>query len=278
MFETYEVDLFRLDYNISDAEIFVRSCGGSGVVCNTIEYCNAVNSMYRRLRKRFPNMFFENCASGGGRTDIGMVSDFTHTWVSDWQVAPRSFAVTNGMTMALPPEYVDRLASGMYCHTRASLDFQIRQTLFGKPTTNSYNPVGSKNNCAQIAFVKHCYDIYKNFIRTFAEDSNIYHHTPEIYDLRPQGTGIIERAASDGSKSVIGVFRLADATDKQDVIVYPRGIDIGSKYKVLYDNEFIKGRTAQSIVDGYNLINDGIRVRIEDSLTSELVLIEKIAD
>ncbi len=275
MFEKYEIELFRLDYNIGEPDIFMRMQSGEDKICSALMAHDNINAMYTRLRKRFPNMFFENCAGGGGRTDIGLLKNFTHSWVSDWQIAPRSFAITNGMTMCLPPEYADRLVGGMYSHTKGSLDFMVRQTLFGKPTTNSYNPMGSSWNDEQIYFVKHCYDIYKDFIRPYANETMVYHHTPEINGTRPQGTGVIERAAEDCSRSVIGVFRLADAAGCDDAVVYPRGIDAGCSYRVFKDNDFLCGKTAQSIVSGYELVNNGIRVRLEDSLTSELILLEK---
>ncbi|NLD87864.1 MAG: alpha-galactosidase [Clostridiales bacterium] len=275
IFERYDVELFRLDYNVSTKDLSCMGEKDGETYCTTLEYCDNVNAMYRRLRKKFPNMLFENCAGGGGRTDIGTVQNFTHTWVSDWQVAPRSFAITNGMTMVLPPEYVDRLASGMHSLTRGSLDFIIRQTLFGKPTTNSYAPVGGEPNPAQLAFVKHCYDIYKDFMAHMMEDGRIYHHTPEVFESRPKGTGIIERGTKDLSRSVIGVFRLADAASKEDVIVFPRGIDVGGTYKVTLDNQALKG-AASAEVSGFEIMNRGIRVRLKDSISSELVLLERV--
>ncbi len=269
-----QVDLFRLDYNIRGYEIFCEDANGG---CNTLEYYENVYAMYERLKKKFPNIYFENCAGGGGRTDLGMMKNFTHTWVSDHQIAPRSFAITNGMTMVLPPEYVDRLVSGMSCHTRGSLDFQVRQTIFGKPTCNSFNPFDSEFNEGMIAFVKHTYDIYKSFIRPYIEDTMIYHHTPEIFGDQPNGNGIIERSSGDRTRSVIGVFRLSNMPEKADITVYPRGIAASGKYRVIYDNDVLSGGSADgSIVDGYSLVNDGIRVRLADSLTSELVIIERV--
>ena len=97
-------------------------------------YHDALYAIFARLRARFPDVIFENCASGGARTDIGMVRHFDHTWVTDWQIAPRSFWIINGMTMALPPEYVDRLFDGQNSHLRAHIDFQARLLLFGRPT------------------------------------------------------------------------------------------------------------------------------------------------
>lgn len=273
-----DADLFRLDYNIGTREIFVRSKDNDSFFCNTLAYYDAVYSMYERLRLRFPDVFFENCAGGGGRTDLGMMQNFDHTWVSDWQIAPASFAITNGMTMVLPPEYVDRLASGMNCHTKGSLDFQIRHTLFGKPTTNSYNANGSEYNPCQLDFVKHSYDIYKNFVRPYAADSLVYHHTPEINGQRPIGTGIIERSSSDRTRSMIGVFRLADAYSCEAVTVFPRGIDPCGEYKVVFDNLTENGeKDVFATVSGFELVNKGIRVEVDSSLTSELILIERVS-
>lgn len=272
-----KADLFRLDYNIGTREIFVKDEKDGKRYCNTLAYYDAVYKMYRNLRLRFPNVFFENCAGGGGRTDLGMMKNFNHTWVSDWQIAPRSFAITNGMTMALPPECVDRLASGMTSHTKGSLDFQLRQTLFGKPTTNSYNAVGSDFNELQLDFVKHCYDIYKDFIRPYAADSMIYHHTPECFGVHPTGVGIIERASAERDRSLIGVFALANASNNEELTVYPRGILPSGWYKVIMDNAaFSDPDPEPPIVGGYDIVQNGIRVRLGGSLTSELIILEKI--
>ncbi len=272
-------ELFRLDYNIDVREVFGRTEKAGEMVCNTLEYCECVNAMYKRLRKRFPQVIFENCASGGGRTDLAMLENFEHTWVSDWQIAPRSFAITNGMTMFLPPECVDRLVSGMECHTKASLDFEVRHTLFGKPTTNSYNACGSAYNTLQIEMIQHAFDIYQNFIRPYAKDALIYHHTPEINGIRPFGTGIIERASAEKDKSVIGVFRLAQESGKEPVTVYPRGIDPCGEYKVIFDNLTDCGKKdVSAVVSGFELVNRGLRVDVEDALSSELIIIEQVVD
>ena len=270
LIEQYQIDLFRLDYNISPTETCYKITQGDTTQCGALRYYQAVNSMYRNLRKKYPDVVFENCASGGGRTDLEFNSSFTHTWVSDWQLAPRSCAITNGMTMVLPPEFVDRLVSGMFCHIRGGLDFQVRHTLFGRPTTNSYNARGSQWNPGQIAFVKHSFDLYKSFIRSFIQDSKTYHHTPEIWGTQPKGTGILERASADGSKGIIGIFRLAHSNETQ-MVVYPKGLDRSKTYQVTFDNSGEK-----SIVSGYSLVNNGIRIHLDGALTSELVLYQAV--
>lgn len=260
--EDYRIDLFRLDYNIGTPEMQYNGTDGAAAYPR---YFDAVCAMYERLRRKYPDVVFENCAGGGGRTDLGFIRYFTHTWVTDWQIAPRSAAITNGMTLCIPPEYVDRLVSGMRSHTAASLDFMVRHTLFGRPTTNDYNPIGSAYNEGQLAFIRHSFDLYKEYVRPYATTGKIYHHTPECTGPAPQGTLIMERTDADRTVGILGVFTLAD-TVCEDLRVYPRGIDPAKTYAVLFDNS---GKTVT--LSGWSLLNDGVRISIRNSLSSELL-------
>ncbi|MBR0510382.1 MAG: alpha-galactosidase [Clostridia bacterium] len=266
----YGVGLFRIDYNVGAAGMLCKRDHNGQTENIWLRYYRAVYDMFASLRRQFPQVVFENCAGGGGRADLGMVKQFTHTWVSDYQIPPRSLAITNGMTMVLPPERVDRLVSGMNGHLRASLDFTVRSTLMAKPTTNTYNPLGSATDPQALAFVRHSFDLYKSFIRPYLTDGYIYHHTPELYENNPRGRGIIERASVDGTKGVIGVFNLADISpDDPAVTVYPRGLDASKTFTVTYDNT-----GASATVEGWRLVNEGVRVYLPASLTSELLIFE----
>ncbi len=264
--EDYKLDLFRLDFNISDHDVTFRLNRGCGFEDGNLRYYQNTVAMFERLRKKYPNVVFENCASGGGRTDVGFVRNFTHTWVSDWNVPPRALAITNGMTMVLPPEWVDRLCGGMNSHTRGSLDIQVRHCLFGRPTSNDYNCVGSKMNPGQIELVRRSFEIYKTFVRPHMNDGYIFHHTPECFLREPQGTMILERASRDGKYAMLGLFRLASAKE-EETVVYPRGLDASLLYRVRLENS-----GAEFTVPGAELLNCGLRLRLGGALTSELVL------
>ncbi len=261
--EDYKLDLFRLDFNMEQNVILEKD---GKKYSGEYEYYKATCEMYRRLRLKYPKVVFENCASGGRRTSLDFVKNFTHTWVTDWQVAPRSVAITNGMTMVLPPEKVDGLVGGMNSHTRASLDFQARRCIFGRPTTNTYNCVGSEFNPAQIDFIKHTFDIYKEFVRPYAPTGKIYHHTPECFGTEPKGIMILERSSEDSSCGIIGVFGLCDVQEPA-TMVYPRGIDVSKSYEVTFDNS-----GAKVTLSGYDMCQNGIRVALDGSLTSELII------
>ena len=266
--ETYGVELFRLDYNVDYTAYNCKIDRGGVWESSSLRYYDALYRMFDALRKKYPAVIFENCAGGGGRCDLGLTRHFTHTWVSDYQIPPRSVAVTNGMTMVLPPERVDRLISGMNGHLRASLDFTVRAALFGKPTVNTFNPMGSEMNPQALAFVRRSFALYKDFIRPYMTDGLIFHHTPELGGINPCGRCILERASLDGARGVIGVFNLADIRPGDETVtVYPRGLDAAKTYVLTLDNA---GATAT--VSGFTLQNEGVRVRLPASLTSELIL------
>ena len=264
-------DMFRLDYNVGwPGATLTRSQRNGSMENNILRYYDNVYAMYGRLRKRFPNVVFENCAGGGGRTDVGMVANFNHTWVTDWQIAPRSFSITNGMTMALPPERVDRLIGGQTSFLAGSLDFQMRLLMFVRPTVSIANPNGAPLNTDQLEFMRHCLDLYKNFVRPFLPEAKVYHHTPECFISEPSGMGVLETSAKDASRGMLGVFRLS-ASDQEEITVRLRGVSRSKKYMLTFDNS---GDACE--VSGYQLMNEGVHVRLAGALTSELILYQEI--
>ena len=48
-----------------------------------IKYVDNLYRLIKELRKEFPNVWFENCASGGGRVDLGIMQYTDFNWVSD---------------------------------------------------------------------------------------------------------------------------------------------------------------------------------------------------
>lgn len=263
----YGLELLRVDHNSSANGYFnMRDTLGTGVrECLSLKHFNAVYRIYANLKKRFPDVIFENCAGGGGRSDLGMMRAFGHTWVSDWQNPPRSAIITNGMTMALPPEKVDRLFAGCGCHEHGSLAFHMRNTMLTHMTLNVISPAAAQLNEESMEFIRHSVEIYKKDIRPFLNESLVFHHTPE-----PDDNCIIEVSAPDASRGAIGVFTLFDALNFT-ARIKPRGIRADKNYEVTLDNS-----RSSFTVSGSDLIRFGIEVFIPSALDSELILYREI--
>ena len=268
--EEYKLDLLRVDYNTSYRDYFaMRDTGFGRKECVSLRHFNAVYKMYNNLKKRFPDVIFENCAGGGGRCDLGMMKCFNHTWVSDNQCAPISLTVTNSATMALPPERVDRLFAGMGCHSYGSLDLQMRNTMLGHMSLNVVAPVGAQLNDIQLDFIKHSTEIYKSFIKPILPDCKVYHHTPEI-KTDSEDFYILEIASPDKKKGAATVFAMA-STKKTCESIFLKGIDASLNYKVTLDNS---GETYE--ISGRQLKTHGVEVELPCPLSSELILYEII--
>ena len=267
--EENELDFFRLDYN-TDPGRGVRGVHDGFVENGYWRYYETVYGVYDRLRARFPKVIFENCAGGGARTDIGMVRRFNHTDATDWQIAPRSFMITNGMTMALPPEYVDRLLGGQDGQTAADFDFQSRLLLFMEPKFGFLYPIGAQVNPIFMQRTKHWIGIYKNFVRSFISTSRIYHHTPTVSGLEPHGWGVLEMGSEDQGRSICALFQLSMPT-QPEYRLHPRGLDVSRRYKVTFDNS-----DRSTTVDAFTLMEQGILIRLEGALTSELLIFEAV--
>jgi alpha-galactosidase len=263
-----ELEFFRLDYNVGGLGMGSKQLRDGFAESGYWRYYEAQYAIYERLRSRFPGVIFENCAGGGGRTDIGMVRRFSHTWVTDWQIAPRSFTITNGMTMALPPEHVDRLIGGQTGYLTADFDFQSRLLLFVRPTIGFPKPLGSDWNPHMLERMKHWIGLYKSFVRPFMATGRIYHHTPSLPGPDPQGWGVLELASRDRTRGVCGVFQLSAPTEPE-YLLRLRGLDASRRYRVTFDNT---GQTCQ--LDGTTLMKQGVTVRLEGALTSELLVCE----
>ncbi|MBQ4626130.1 MAG: alpha-galactosidase [Clostridia bacterium] len=258
----YKLELLRVDHNVDFTEYFGMRNGE----CVSIKHIKAVYKMYENLKKRFPNVIFENCAGGGGRTDLGIMKYFNHSWVSDNQCAPQSVQITNGMTMALPPERVDRLFAGMGCHSFGTLDLQMRNCMLGHISLNVISPADAEINTEQMEFVKHSVKVYKEFIRPFLAKSKVFHHTP---DTEKDEFSVLEIASPDASKGAVAVFALADTKGK--IKICAKGADPSKQYRVTSDND---GYTFT--VSGKELKQDGITVDIPCAMSSELLLYEEI--
>jgi alpha-galactosidase len=260
-----QMEFFRLDMNVGSIGPGAYTLRDGGVENSYWRYYEAFYAIYDRLRAKFPDVIFEHCAAGGGRTDIAAISRFAHTWVADWHIAPRIFRTNNGLTMALPPEYVDHLFVGPL-----NFDFHSRLLLFGRPTVPVGHPAGATPNPLQQERLAHVVALYKDFVRPFLMDSRIYHHTPSHDGLEPQGWGVLELAAQDSSRAIAGVFQLA-APQAAEYVLKPRGLDVSRRYRVTLDN-----RRQSFEQDGFTLAQTGLTVRLDGALLSELILFEAV--
>ena len=263
-----DIDFYRLDYNCGPIPCYSYNMRDGYLENNAMRYYESFRRIFNNVRNKYPHIIFENCASGGGRTDLGCVKYFDHTWVTDNPIAPRCFSITNGMTMCLPPELVDRLVTTMEAPRMADLDFQLFLLMFVRPT--SHFPRENPENPLQINKFRKFMKLYNEFARPMLPKCKIFHHTPSFEDCEPKGLGILESVSENADKAMLGVFALSDPKVTETVVRF-KGVDASKHYKVtaVSANESFE-------VSGYELKYKGITAFIKGALTAELFLAEEI--
>jgi len=267
----YEIDLFRLDYNCRPGE------GGynlrNGHMENSIwRHYEAMYGIWQRTRERFPHLILENCAGGGGRTDLGMLSQMHFTWFSDYCLAPRTVRMQNGMLLALAPELLAR-AYGviMSAHLGGDIDIQLRMNfMLGNPCMSGLWPKPEDATPPAKQKVLNAVEFFKTHVRPMIRQCRVFHHTPEIRGQEPGGWCVLEYATPDASKAIIGAFRLAGEADQQRTI-QPRGLSREKSYTLWLDNS-----RERIEITGRELVDIGVPVRLSSPMTSELLIIEQV--
>lgn len=262
----YDLDMFRIDYNTGVFEGGNRIKGG--FIENTQwQYVQALYSMFDRLRKRFPNVTFQNCASGGGRLDYGILQRFDNTELSDWSRAPRTLKILNGMTWVLPPEMIlltfGTETTGL--EADGDVNSQLRRVFMGLPIFRGISPSETELDPLLREKIRSGLELYKRALRSIMIDSRVYHHTPVLPLLTASPWLVLEYAANAGDRATVALFRTAQSGDPV-YRVTPRGLDYSRTFLVTFGNS---GQVLQ--VSGAQIKQEGIPIRLDENLTSEML-------
>lgn len=264
----YDLDMFRLDFNSTAEE------GGNRMQDGFLEntdwrHVEALYGIFDRVRKRFPRVIFQNCAGGGGRLDYGILRRFQNTELSDWMRAPRGLKILNGMTWLLPPEILLRTfgteTDGL--EGDGDVDLQLRTAILSRPIFRGISPTLPEFNPLLREKIRSGVQLFKSTVRPIMVNSRVYHHTPLVPMLEPSPWIVLEYASPESTRAVVGLFRTSQDGDPVFRFI-PRGLDLGRTYRVTFYNE---GQSVE--IPGSQLL-EGIPIRLEEALTSEMLVFE----
>ncbi len=121
----------------------------------SFRYIKGLYSVINELVKRFPNILFEGCASGGNRFDLGMLCYMPQIWASDCTDAFQRCSIQNGYSYGYPQ-------STMGCHVSASPNHQ----------TLRHTPIETRFAIASAGILGYEINLLNAKIETLTEISN----------------------------------------------------------------------------------------------------------
>ncbi len=157
-----KLDFIKWDYN----RVFSDVRKNSGVFAH--RYILSLYDLLKKLRKTFPNLWMENCASGGGRNDLGMFSFFDTGWVSDDTDSFQRSKIQKAMVLGYPLSLMSNHVSAKTNHQtlrKTSLDTKFDVASFGvlgyELNPNDLNPIDEKEIATQIAYYKENREVFQ---------------------------------------------------------------------------------------------------------------------
>lgn len=120
----HDIRYVKWDHNrdLYDASSAARG-GGAAAHAQTA----GLYELHDRLRAAHPDVEWESCASGGGRTDLGMLERVQRVWTSDMTDALSRQVIQRWTAQLLPPEYLGAHVSAPVNHqTGRALDLDLR--------------------------------------------------------------------------------------------------------------------------------------------------------
>ncbi|MCK9508536.1 MAG: alpha-galactosidase [Pigmentiphaga sp.] len=231
-----------------------------------------IENVYRlvdKLRKKFPNVAFETCASGGGRVDLGMLSRMDQAWVSDNTDPIDRLFIQHGYSMMLPANTMSSWVTSMTRHQPVSLDYRFDVSMTGVLGVGADITKWSESD-KEIARQK--ITLYKE-IRHVVQHGNYYSLISPFETNRSS----VQYVTPTQDESVVFCYNLAQYLPGSQNIdnghsgIKLKGLNPTYRYKVKNaDSDKKIGE-----YDGGFLMNVGLPWFIKDNFSSQILLIEK---
>ncbi len=224
LFETGGIDYVKWDMNRNESDVFSPYLEGNRQQETAHRYMIGLYRILSELTKRFPDILFEGCASGGNRFDLGMLCFFSQIWGSDDTDAVQRVEIQTGYSYGYPPVTVSSHVSSVPNH----------QTLRITPLETRFNVAAFANlgyelNLCDMSPVM--LDEIKKQIALYKEYREVL-QTGRFYrsDISDDNTVTWNTVSSDGSCCVAMLFRKLAVPNDQRGLLKIYGLEPDKKY------------------------------------------------
>ena len=231
-----------------------------------VRYVENMYKLYDRLRSEFPDVWFENCASGGGRIDIGMMRRTDLNWLSDnTDPLERIFLQYSYLGIFPANSMLTLVTSEDWHRQQPSLAFRFDVSMAGLLGVGHNITAWSEE---EKAVAREKIALYKQ-IRETIQNGDLY----RLQSPYTTNRCVLQYVSKAQDEAVILAYNLAEfpynATeeDQRASTVKLKGLDPAMTYSVEgLDGEF----------KGEYLMNIGLDLPLSGVLTSKIMRIKKI--
>ncbi|MBQ6016994.1 MAG: alpha-galactosidase [Clostridiales bacterium] len=246
VFSSADISYVKWDMNRNFSDVFSKSlpCDRQGEAAH--RYILGLYRVMRELTKKFPEILFEGCASGGNRFDLGILSFFPQIWASDDTDALCRSEIQNGYSYGYPMSTVTAHVSDCPNHQtlrRTPIETRFNVASFGvlgyECNLNDMSKEDFEAVKAQISMYKKWREVMQ-FGRFFRSKSMNDSRSCDGDELGGSGISALEPlpgneiswtvVSPDKSKAVSMTMQILTHPNAQWGVLKPLGLDECSKY------------------------------------------------
>jgi len=225
----------------------------------------AYYDIYSQLRASHPGLLLEVCNDGGRMVDFGSAAHgdyFSITDTYDPLSNRRAFYDTSHvLPAAMLESYIEKWPTPRI----ETFRYMLRSGMMGWMTimldTTAWTP-------EQHTVAKEEFALYKNRLREFIRDADLYHISDRPDGIHWDGIEYLDPHRGQG---VIYVFRGSTETESEHRFAL-QGLHSDHKYQLHFQDQSAPNRTAT----GQELLEKGLSVQLRSPLSSELIFVEDI--
>ena len=225
----------------------------------------AYYDIYEKTRKEHPGLLFEICNDGGRMVDFGSAAHgdyFSITDTYDPRSNRRAFYDTSHL---LPAAMLESYVEKWPVPKLENFLYMLRSGMMGWVTimTDTAAWTGEQHEAARKAFA-----LYKSQLRPLIRDALLYHVSDRPDGVHWDGVEYWDPARGKG---VVYAFRgsVADQAEHRFVLA---GLETEKRYRLHFED----GSQPDHEVLGRELMGAGLRVHLQDPLSSELVFLDEV--
>ena len=248
VFSSAEISYVKWDMNRNFSDIFSRSLPPDRQGEVTHRYILGLYRVMRELTKKFPDILFEGCASGGNRFDLGILCFFPQIWASDDTDAGCRAEIQNGYSYGYPMSTMTAHVSDCPNHQtlrRTPIETRFNVASFGvlgyECNLNDMSKEDFAAVKAQIAMYKKWRDVmqFGRFYRSLSMNNS---RSCDGDPLGAPGYSILEPlpgneiawtvVSPDRTRAVSMVMQMFTHPNAQWGVLKPTGLDEDVKYHI----------------------------------------------
>jgi len=230
-----------------------------------IKYIENLYRLIESLRQEFPDVWFENCSSGGGRIDLGMLSRMDFNWVSDNTDPVDRIFIHYSYLNAFPANtMISWVTHQNLHHQNPSLEFKFDVSMSGVLGVG-YDL--TKWTEEEKTLAKEKIALYKE-IRETVQFGDHY----RLFSPYENNRSVLQYVNKDKSESVVFVYNLAEYPNyfipetKRSKDIQLRGLQSDAHYKI---------EGIENAYTGQFLMEKGIVLPLSGAFKSKIFKITK---